>query len=87
MSFPFPFLALAETFCVNCGCIALDEPTGKSELSFENIDLLLWLRRLTNFFRRSESGLQQQTRFSHCDSTNCRPAIATTELPADHDYT
>ena len=22
-------LALAETFCVNCGCIALDEPTGK----------------------------------------------------------
>lgn len=23
-------LALAETFCINCGCIALDEPTGKS---------------------------------------------------------
>ena len=27
-------LALAETFCVNCGCIALDEPTGKFYLFF-----------------------------------------------------
>lgn len=25
-------LALAETFCVNFGCIALDEPTGECSL-------------------------------------------------------
>lgn len=31
-------LALAETFCVNCGVIALDEPT--SNLDIENIESL-----------------------------------------------
>lgn len=29
-------LALAETFCLNCGCIALDEPTGR-QLLLEDI--------------------------------------------------
>jgi ABC-type transport system involved in cytochrome c biogenesis ATPase subunit len=31
-------LALAETFCMNCGVIALDEPT--TNLDTENIDSL-----------------------------------------------
>jgi DNA repair protein RAD50 len=29
-------LALAEAFCLNCGILALDEPT--TNLDFENID-------------------------------------------------
>ena len=31
-------LALAETFCLNCGCIALDEPTGTYDKSSGDVD-------------------------------------------------
>lgn len=83
-------LALAETFCVNCGCIALDEPTGK-KVTFPCFQACV-LYSLATFIRcflllyLSQSGLQQQARTCHCSGSDHFLACPAEQLPAHCDH-